>query len=657
MNFLEKNKRFSFLYNKKNAWDSEYSAQISVNGNTVTAIYDFEGGLRITNIAKKYEKFGAYEWINYLENVSDAPTGVISELWDCDCELPLEHEEERKITAVHPETQNATRIFAPYGSMWTETDFYSDVDLYKGEYRPNYIEVGLNNTKKYSTSGGRSSEAHAPFFNISKNNSGYIAAIGWSGQWHSEMIREKDYITLKTGIEKTNFKLMPGEKFRTSSIVVMPYSNGLTDSHNTWRRLVKEQYSLIGKNGRPKEVPFSYMVWGGTKTDMVLDRIKCIKNTGLPAEYIWMDAGWYGADTKPSKNEFEGDWGVHTGDWEVSRFIHRNDLKDVADAVHNTGKKFLLWFEPERVAKASDFYKKHPQHLLTCKEDTGNALLNIGEQKTWDYCCNMLKEHISRLKLDCIRIDFNFSPLPFWRENDKQNRNGITEIKYINGLYRLWDTLLDEFPSLIIDNCASGGRRIDIETLKRSVPLWRSDLVCPANYSIKGVQNHSLSYNLWMPYSGSGGGRSYDEYRIRSSYAPGLGLTHFYSENEEKFYKDKENIEFLKKYSEEYLKVRPYLTEDFYPLSEVSVNNDVWCAAQYDRPKENDGLIIACRRENSPYEKACYKLGGIENNKEYIFCDADGKEFAVNGKELVEKGLELVIPEKRKVKIYFYRKR
>lgn len=240
----------------------------------------------------------------------------------------------------------------------------------------------------------------------------------------------------------------------------MPYSNGLTDSHNTWLRLVKEEFSLIGKPGRAEDVPFSYMIWGGTETDRVLDRIECIKNNGLPAEYIWIDAGWYGSGTKPSKNEFEGDWGSHTGDWEVSPFIHKNNLKDVSDAVHNAGKKFLLWFEPERIAQTSAFFKKHPEHLLTFKGDKSNALLNLGEQNTWNYCRNMLKEHISELKLDCLRIDFNFSPLPFWRKNDAQDRNGITEIKYINALYRLWDTLLDEFANLIIDNCASGGRRI-----------------------------------------------------------------------------------------------------------------------------------------------------------------------------------------------------
>ena len=76
----------------------------------------------------------------------------------------MKYEEESKFTAIESEPQDATRIFAPYGSMWTETDFHSDVDLCNGYYRPNYIEVGVNNIKKYSTSGGRSSEAHAPFF-------------------------------------------------------------------------------------------------------------------------------------------------------------------------------------------------------------------------------------------------------------------------------------------------------------------------------------------------------------------------------------------------------------------------------------------------------------------------------------------------------------
>lgn len=121
----------------------------------------------------------------------------------------------------------------------------------------------------------------------------------------------------------------------------------------------------------------------------------------------------------------------------------------------------------------------------------------------------------------------------------------MNEIAYINGLYRLWDTLLEEFSHLLIDNCASGGRRIDIEMLRRSVPLWRSDYQCPANYDDYASQCHTLSFNNWMPYSGTGCGRIYDLYRIRSSYGASLA-TNFTFAEDESFGDDPEKMEFLR---------------------------------------------------------------------------------------------------------------
>lgn len=88
-----------------------------------------------------------------------------------------------------------------------------------------------------------------------------------------------------------------------------------------------------------------------------------------------------------------------------------------------------------------------------------------------------------------------------------------------SGFYKLWDSLLERFPNLMIDDCASGGRRIDLETLKRSVPLWRSDYQCHANYDVIGAQCHNQSFNTWLPFSGTGVGRGCDEYRVRSAYS------------------------------------------------------------------------------------------------------------------------------------------
>jgi alpha-galactosidase len=262
---------------------------------------------------------------------------------------------------------------------------------------------------------------------------------------------------------------------------------------------------------------------------------------------------------------------------------------------------------------------------------------------------------IREIGIDCYRQDFNTSPLPYWRDNEAEDRRGINEIKHIMGLYRLWDALLEEFPNLIIDNCASGGRRIDIETLRRSIPLWRSDFQCPSNHDLIGAQAHHICFNSWMPYSGTGSGRVYDEMNPRSTYDSAFNMGYFFSMKEDDEIL-RQNIGFIKKYSEEYLALRPYFSEDFYPLTEVSSSPDAWAASQFDRPSEGDGIIQVFKREDSPYEKAVFALRGIDGDRDYIITDLDGGEFTVSGRELCEKGFSVTITESPKAKIFKYRK-
>ena len=157
-----------------------------------------------------------------------------------------------------------------------------------------------------------------------------------------------------------------------------------------------------------------------------------------------------------------------------------------------------------------------------------------------------------------------------------------------------------------------------------------------------------------MPYSGTGTGRGYDVYRVRSAYAPGLAMQHAFSEREP-FCDTPEAISFLKQYGQEYLKVRPFLTEDIYPLTECSDRTDIWCAVQYDRPQTGEGVIQIFRRERAPYETACFFLGGIQKEKQYHFWDADGGEFTACGSVLAQEGLRFTILTRRTAKLYFYK--
>lgn len=171
--------------------------------------------------------------------------------------------------------------------------------------------------------------------------------------------------------------------------------------------------------------------------------------------------------------------------------------------------------------------------------------------------------------------------------------------------------------------------------------------------SRRGAQCHNLTYSAWMPYSGTGSGRIRDKYRIRSAYAAGMTTNYFYDENDSAC-DSAEKIAFIKKYTEEYLKVRPYFKEDFYPLTEVSSQSDVWCAYQFHHSKGQDGVVEVFRRENAPYETAVFRLKGLDPNAEYRFVDLDGGAFFVSGKDLSENGFRVSMAERRKAKIYMY---
>lgn len=653
MDLLKKQRRFSFKLDGVDAFELPHECAIESSEDTFTSIYRF-GGIKVTNTVKLHAKYGAWEWVNYFENESDSESGLITELYDCDCTLPLMHEDDFKKSSYYPDPENATKVYAPRGSDWSTREFYTDVDEIFGDRRVNHLRTGEH--FDYCTCGGRSSDARAPFINVHKQSEGYIFAIGWSGQWHARVGRTNDSVSFASGIEYAAFRIEPYERFRTSSVVIMPYSGDVADGRNKWRRFVRDEFSILGEGRANKYGPLCANFWGGIPSALMLERIALIKENRLPFEYIWIDAGWFGETTADTKDEFEGDWWSRVGDWRVSPLIHPKRLEDVSEAVHSAGMKLVLWYEPERARSDTPIALEHPEYFLSRSDpNDGNLLLNLGNDAAWNMCYELLASEIERLKLDCLRIDFNFQPLSFWLDNDAEGRRGISEIKYINGFYRLWDALLKRFPRLLIDNCASGGRRIDIETLKRSVPMWRSDFECPANYDITGAQCQHQSFNSLLPYSGTGTGRPYDEYRVRSAYAASLATNYSYAQ-ECKFCDSVEHIDFLQKYMSEYLRVRPYFSCDFYPLTEFSDKSDAWCANQFDRPESGDGIIQAFRRENSPYDRARFILRGLDSDAIYDFEDIDGGTFSQSGSSLCTEGAEIIIPEKRKAKIWFYRK-
>ncbi|MBQ9747582.1 MAG: alpha-galactosidase [Clostridia bacterium] len=654
MDFLKKQRRWDFLYDGRSVWETDAVYGQTVSGNTAVSTLTVEGTLRVTNRAKKYERFGAYEWVSTFENIGTRPTGLITELFDAAYSFAVTDPPAVRKAYIPPK-ESEVIMNAPFGSNLSVKEFYVNTDHLE-KYFPCRYHLGEGMSYEYNAFGGRSSDTRAPFFHLRQGSRGVIFAIGWTGQWRLLLRRENGEVVWRSGIEDAAFRLYPGEEIRTSSILIMPYEGDAQTAQNRFRRLIKEELSPIGKEGRDAFAPFSVQIWGGMSSEMMIERAKAVKANGIPAEYFWIDAGWYGMYREKCIDEFEGSWGSYTGDWRVNPVAHPRGLADVVQTVESLGMKMLLWVEPERVMYDTPAACEHPEYFLgPTKAGDQHRLLNLGDPDAWQYCFDTLSELIERLHVSCYRQDFNAFPLETWRQNDRADRKGLTEIRYITGLYRLWDALLARFPHLIIDNCASGGKRIDIETLRRSVPLWRSDRMCQANCPEMVTQTHGMTFGTWMPYSGTTTGRHFDPYRFRSAYAPAMTLGYTYTEYTP-FAEDETEIREIRRYCEEYLRVRPYLSEDIYPLTVPSDSEDVWSAVQYHRASKGDGIVQIFRREASPYECACFRLGGLDAGTTYVFADADtGETWELDGGVLLEKGMPVTVSEPRTAKLLFYR--
>jgi alpha-galactosidase len=252
----------------------------------------------------------------------------------------------------------------------------------------------------------------------------------------------------------------------------------------------------------------------------------------------------------------------------------------------------------------------------------------------------------------CYRQDFNMDPRPFWQAADAPDRLGMTEIRHIEGLYAMWDDLLARHPGLIIDNCSSGGRRIDLEMISRSIALWRSDYQCYPNFDALSQQTQTQGLAPWVPLS-TGACDRWNDYAFRSTLGTGIVLTtNIYEETPT----DVAPQDWLRRRMNELRELRPYFYGDFYPLLSFTLDTDGWAAWQCDRPDLGEGCVVAFRRQDSPLVALEARLEGLDETAEYEVRDLDGGEVAsLTGAQLAA-GLRVEISQRPGAKALTYRR-
>lgn len=637
---------FSFILDERpseeflRTWRWSRTAPASAEKDVVLRTFTYtdpRSGLEVVCDVKGYPDFRAVEWVLHFRNTSAKNSGQLTRVKVADFDM------------VYP-AAGALKIHYAEGNK-----------ISKADYAPRTAEFRTEQPLHIEPHGGRSSEEAFPFFNLESEASrqGVMVAVGWTGTWFADLEkRDPNRLTLATGMLNTDLYLYPGEQIRTPSVALMFWSGDRMNGHNRFRRLILAHHSrkVDGKPFYPLCSAFNYRdpqpcgEYSCLTADWAIAMVRRYSMFELTPDVFWLDAGWH---TGAGDFQHGKSWANTTGNWTVDRERFPEGLKPVSDAVHETGAKFMVWFEPERVVKGTQWATEHKEWMLDTTWPEGSEqstwyLFDLGNDAACDWLCKYYGDLIEENGIDYYRQDFNMLPAGYWRDADEPGRSGIKEIRHIENLYKFWDYLLERFPGLLIDNCASGGKRLDWESIGRSAPLWRSDYY---HYDDPdGYQCHTYGLNFFLPIHGTGILLP-DQYSFRSSLSSALQCNWKVTEPGVSVLDMQQRIR-------EYRDIREYYYEDYYPLSGTGdlTGSDVWLAYQMHRPSDDSGIVVAFRRQDAPDAEYTVRLGGLTPDASYTLVDCDTQAETVrSGRELTE-GLTLRLDNPRSSLLIKYRK-
>lgn len=589
-------------------------------------------GLRLRAECTEYIDYPVTEWVAYFTNEDTVNSAVISD-FAVTAELTAE---------------NGARILHGNGDNITEEGYsWFTKDLAEGGEEFRIAPCG----------DGTPCNGAFPYMRFLLGDRNVNAAVGWTGTW--ELCARLTDGKLKIAARQKNFNtyLEPGETVRTPRLVLQAADGTEDRARNLWRSWYIS-HVLPRENGSPLEpklVLHTFMIGGlpefcGTTEENQLEGIKTYLDRGLKPDIWWIDAGWY-----PCNN----DWPTGAGNWRPNPDHFPDGMHKIGEFCEDNQIDLLVWFEPERVFRNTEIWNEHGDFLIKLGEEENNALLFLGDPAARAWITDRVDAVIKEAHVRVYRQDFNFPPAAYWAKNEAENRRGIHENLHIQGYYSFWDELLRRNPGLWIDSCASGGRRNDIETMKRAVPLHYTD-VGYGKHPIKQKQHRQMFE--WIPYfrahtmswdnpDGSyGGSAPVDEFAYQNALTPCVTSMIEWNDPEELYSVGRRFHPVWRRAAEIMMRA------DYYPLTETRGDPSDWYAMQFFDPGREDGFVQIVRNVRVP--DGSVKIRGFvpdENLRRiYKFTDPlSGQVWTMSGDNFRNGGFEDFLPPRFGI-VWFY---
>ena len=341
-------------------------------------------------------------------------------------------------------------------SWWSAEGKIESGSLIDYHLEPSWSRHGVR-CEKFSQIGSMPVRHYFPFLAAEDREAGVTWAVQLAcpSSWQMEARRQRDELCLTGGLadyetghwSKT---VLPGQSFETPAAYLTvgiggldPVSQRLQDLHEV----------PGGRTDKPLAVLFNEYctTWGNPTEENVKKCVDALRGHGIDTFVI--DAGWYG----------KAEWWASVGDWDVSEKKFPGGIDKAAAVIRDAGMRPGLWFEMENTTANSAVYGEHPDWVLTRNGypvNTGRMFLDFRKPEVQEY----LREKVIRFLRDngfgYLKVDYNDT---IGLGCDEASGDGLGEGLRQNeaAAQDFWRAIRREIPGIRIENCASGGHRLE----------------------------------------------------------------------------------------------------------------------------------------------------------------------------------------------------
>lgn len=360
------------------------------------------------------------------------------------------------------------RLYIPHNSWQREIQWqsYSFEQLGMGVAQP-IDDQHSSKVISATNVGNWSAKEYIPMAYLENTETG--SSLFWqiehNGSWHWEISDHAGHCYLSVSgpseIESHWYKeLKKGESFVSVASGIGVACGGFDNAMqqlNSYRRRIRRKNA----DNESLAIIFNdYMncLWADPTTEKELPLIDAAAEAGC--EYFCIDAGWYA----------KGFWWDWVGEWKESLDRFPNGLKEVTDYIRSKGLIPGVWLELEvmgikcPIASRVDdswFFTRHGKRI----HDRSRYQLDFRNSEVIAHANEVIDRLITDYGVGYIKMDYNIEPGIGTEQNSDSYGDGLLshERAYLNWL----DSIFVKYPDLIIENCSSGGLRMDYAMLSR----------------------------------------------------------------------------------------------------------------------------------------------------------------------------------------------